>query len=365
MQIAILGFPRSGKTTVFNALTRGDAPTGEFVARGELNVGAATVPDSRVDRLAEMLSPRRPVHPDVTYVDLPGAPPGSPEDRIFSGEALTHIQQTDALLGVVRAFEDDSVPHPRGSLDWRRDVTDLGFETLFADIALIDRRIERIEAALRGLRAAEREARASEVEALRSVQSNLEGGTPLRGLELNETARRALQDTFLLSALPYMVALNIGEADLPRSADLQRELDGMTAGPGAGGRAVCAGLEMELAQMPPEDEKEFRESLGAGEPVAARMAGLSYEVLGLVSFLTIGDDEVRAWPVQAGTPAVRAAGKVHSDMERGFIRAEVVPYDELIAAGGMQEARKAGLVRSEGREYPMQDGDVVNFLFSV
>lgn len=365
MQIAIVGLPRSGKTTVFNALTRGHAPTGGFGGRSKVNVGVARVPDERIDTLAEIFEPRRPVYAEATCVDPPGPAPDAPAAEIFSGEALTLIQQADALLHVVRAFEDESVPHPGGSVDWRRDVRDVAFDLLFADIALIDRRIERINATTKGMRASERADRMKEIDTLKMIQSDLEDGTPLRAQELNDSAHRVVQDTFLVSALPYLLALNIAEADLGQSTELGGQLAELVTGPRTGCAAICGKLEMELAAMAAGEEAEFRASLGAGEPGLQKIAGIWYEVLDLISFLTIGNDEVRAWTIPNATPAVKAAGKVHSDIERGFIRAEVVRFEELVSAGGLQEARRAGVVRSEGRDYPIQDGDVVKFLFSV
>ncbi len=365
MQIAITGLPRSGKTTLFNALTGSSVAVGDYAGRTSPNIAVARVPDARLDRLAEMFEPRPPVYAEVTYVDLPGPAPGAPEESLFSGEALNLVQQADAVLHVVRAFDDDAVPHPKGGVDWRRDVRDVGFDLLFADIALIDRRIERVEAETKGLRASEREARVRDIEALKRVQQGLEAGKPLRDLSLNETDNRVLQDTFLVSALPYLVALNVAEADLAETGRMERELAEEVAGPRTGSAVICAGLEGELGQMEAGEEAEFRVSLGAGEPGRDRMIALSYRVLGLISFLTIGDREVRAWSVPEDTPAAQAAGTIHSDMERGFIRAEVIGFDDLVQAGGMQEARNSGLLRTEGRDYAVRDGDVVKILFSV
>lgn len=362
MRIGIIGLADSGKTTTFNALTRGSVPTGAGGSRGA-NVGVARVPDDRLAVLAEMHN-RSPLVPaEVTYVDLPEAADarGGP----FAGEALTHLQRVDALLVVVRAFDDPSVPHPKETVDYQRDITDIAFDVVFADIALLDRRIERITSDMKGARAAERTGMERDIEALKAIQADLEESVPLRGREMSEADRRALQNSFQLSALPFLVAVNIGEEDLGRAAEIEAEAAAQLTGPASGAVALCAQLESELVQMPPEEEAEFRGSLEAGESGLSRMIALSYRVTGLVSFLTIGNDEIRAWSVPAGTPAVTAAGQVHSDIQRGFIRAEVVAYDDLIACGSNAEARKQGMLRSEGREYIVQDGDVIDFLFSV
>ena len=365
MRIAIVGLPQSGKTTVFNALTRGGAPVGEYAARPETNIGVAHVPDSRVDRLTEIYEPKKTIFAEVTYVDLPGPPAGAQDNsEMFSGSALTDLQQADALLHVVRGFEDDSVIHTKGSIDWKRDASDVAFDILFADIALIDRRIERL-GETKGLKAADRDEQLRQIEDLKAVQATLEAGTPIREQTFNDAQVRSIQDIFLVSSLPYLVALNIGEGDVPNTEALEAELSTVVTGQGTGSAAIAGSLEMELAQMEPEEETEFRQSLDAGEPGLHKMLRLSYEALNLMSFLTVGEDEVRAWTIPNGTPAAKAAGAVHSDIERGFIRAEIVSYDDLVELGSTSEARKAAKLRSEGREYVMQNGDVVNFLFSV
>ena len=365
MQLVILGLPQSGKSTLFNALTRGNAPIGDFGAKAEVHRGVAHVPDKRLDKLTAMFKPRRTVCAEVAYVDLPPPPPGSTDSIPFGGDALQHLQKADGIVQVVRAFENDAVPHPKGSVDWERDLKDLMFDLLFADIALLDRRIERINVGMKSLRAADRDLEVKKVGALRVIQHDLEQGTPLRDRKLNDIEQRALQDTFLVSALPFLIALNIGEDDLNKADELERAAQAHLSGAKTGAAVICGSLEMDLMAMSNEEESDFRESLGAGESGLQKMIGLSYDVLGLCSFLTVGEDEVRAWTIEKGTPAAKAAGRVHSDIERGFIRAEVVGYEDLVAAGNLPSARKAGTLRSEGRDYVMRDGDVVNFLFSV
>ena len=365
MRIGIIGLPASGKTTLFNALTRGRAATGFAAGRGA-NIGVAHVPDERPNLLTALYKPQRTVPAEVTYMDLPGPTEyDGPKGGMFAGEALTQLQTVDAVLVVVRAFEDAAVPHVKGGTDWKRDVDDIGFDLLFADIALLDRRIERLTKDIKGASQADRARINSDVENLRGLQTKLEEGTPLRAKEFTDQERGAVRDTFLLSALPFLVAVNIGEDDIPDSDQITSAASEAVGGKSSGAIAVCASLEAELAGMDAEEEADFRESMEAGEAGLSRIINLSYDVLGLISFLTVGEDEVRAWTVERDTPAAVAAGRIHSDIERGFIRGEVVAYDDLLECGSQAEARTRGLLRSEGREYLMQDGDTVNFLFSV
>jgi GTP-binding protein YchF len=361
MKIGIIGLPSSGKTTIFNALTRGRADTGGFGASGSANVGVAHVPDERVDILTKMFSSKKTIFAEVVYVDLPGSTSGD----LFEGEAMGQLQQVDAILLVARAFEDGSVPHLEGTIDYKRDIEKVAFDILFADIALLERRIERINGTLKGLKSADRDDAIKNVETLKNLQSELEEGTAIRDKDLDAAETRAVSDTFTLSSLPLLVALNIGEDDIANTAALEQELAEMLSGKSSGGAAICGSLEEELVGMPPEEEAEMRSGLDAGEPGLSRMIKLSYNVLGLNSFLTVGEDETRAWTINIGALAPKAAGVIHSDIERGFIRAETVAYDDFIECGTMAEARNRGLFRQEGRDYVVQDGDIVNFLFSV
>lgn len=364
MRIGIIGLPGSGKTTVFNALTRGTAQSGSFGGNRSANIGVAHVPDERLDRLTEIFNPKRTVPAEVTYVDLPGARSADSAD-LFSGEALGHLQRVDALLHVVRAFDNPAVAHALGTVDHRRDIEKVNFDVLFADISLLERRIERVKESMKGMKAQERVQAEKNIVVLQALQAEMEDGTAARDRDFSEEEVAAISDTFLLSRLPLLVALNVGEGDLSRSDELDAELAGLLPGKKSGGAVLCGRLEEELAQMSPEEEAEMRSGLDAGESGLERMIRLSYGVLGLISFLTVGEDEVRAWTIEVDTPAPQAAGTVHSDIERGFIRAETVGYDDFIEAGSLAKARTNGALRQEGREYVVQDGDIVNFLFSV
>ncbi len=361
MKIGIIGLPASGKTTIFNSLTRGKADTGGFGSGRSANVGVAHVPDERVDILTKMFKSKKTIYAEVTYVDLPGSTSGD----LFEGEAMAHLQQVDAILHVARGFEDGSVPHLEGSVDYKRDIEKVSFDILFADIALLERRIERLEKGLPKLKVAERDEAAKNIETLKRLQGDLENGIPFRDRDLEPAETKAISDTFTLSSLPLLVALNIGEDDIANTAELEQQLAELLDGKSIGGAAICGSLEAELVGMEAEEEAEMRAGLDAGEPGLSRMIKLSYKVLGLNSFLTVGEDETRAWTVDIGALATKAAGVIHSDIERGFIRAETVAYQDFIDCGTMAEARNRGLFRQEGRDYVVQDGDILNFLFSV
>jgi GTP-binding protein YchF len=366
MQIAIVGLAGAGKTTVFNTLTRGHAETGGFGGL-TLNIGVVKVPDERLDRLAEIFRPKKVVHADVTYVDLP-APPASVDGRIgaeeLPAEHLARLRDADALLHVVRAFEDPSVPHPSGTVDPRRDVDQLDVEFALADLAMIERRLERLRTGGRHGTPAEREANEREAGILERLRAVLEAGGPIRDADLEADEEKAIRGFRFLTQKPVLVLVNIGEADIPAASE-------QVAGLGAGYAhratmidALSAKIEMELGQLEPDEARAFMDELGIVELGLDRVIRLSYRLLGLISFLTAGPDEVRAWPVPDGATAVDAAGVIHTDLARGFIRAETVAYEDLVTLGSLPEARRAGKLRSEGRTYRIRDGDVVEILFS-
>jgi GTP-binding protein YchF len=366
MQIAIVGLAGSGKTTVFNTLTRGHAQTGGYGGM-ELHVGVVKVPDERLGRLAEIFKPKKIVQADVTYFDL-GAPPASSEGRVGTEELpadqLARLRESDALLHVVRAFEDPAVPHPEGTVDARRDLERLDFEFLMSDLSLVEKRIERLKASGHHGTPAEREANDRELEILTRLQAALVDGRPLRGEKIEPEEEKVIRGFRFLTQKPVLVLLNVGEGDIAREA-------GLVAAVGAGYpqvqtmmSALSAKIEMELGELDPEEAGVFMEELGLKESSLARIIKLSYELLGLISFLTAGPDEVRAWPIPSGSSSVDAAGAIHTDLARGFIRAEVVPYEDLLALKSMAEARKNGKLRSEGKTYTVKDGDVIEILFS-
>jgi GTP-binding protein YchF len=366
VQIAIVGLAGSGKTTVFNTLTRGHAETGGYGAL-TLNVGVVKVPDLRLDRLAEIFKPKKIVHADVTYVDLP-APPPSTEGRVgteeLPAEHLARLRESDALLHVVRAFEDPSVPHPDGSVDPARDLERLDLEFILADLALVHRRLERLEASGRHGTPAEREANDRQGAVLTRLKTGLEAGTPIRDLGLTPDEAKDVRGFRFLTEKPVLVLLNIGEGDIAGAGERVATIEAAYRHEHALVAALSAKIEMELGELEPDEASVFMEELGIAESGLDRVIGLSYRLLGLISFLTAGPDEVRAWPVPDGSTAVDAAGTIHTDLAKGFIRAETVSYEDLLQLGSMAEARKAGRLRSEGKTYRVRDGDVLEVLFS-
>jgi len=366
MQIAIVGLAGSGKTTVFNTLTRGHAETGGY-GGVTMNVGVVKVPDPRLDRLAELFSPKRIVHADVTYVDLP-APPPSTEGHIgteeLPAEHLARLRDSDALLHVVRAFEDPAHPHPDGSVDPARDLERLDLEFLLADLAMAERRLERLRSSGRHGTPSEREAAEREEIVIARIHAGLEQGSPIRDLALEPDDEKAIRGFRFLTQKPVLVLLDIGEADLPRMEEVVSPIAAAYDHHQALVDALSARIEMELGELEPAEAAVFMDELGIAESGLDRVIGLSYRLLGLISFLTAGPDEVRAWPVPDGSTAVDAAAAIHTDLAKGFIRAETVAYEDLIALGSMAEARRHGRLRSEGRTYRVRDGDVIEILFS-
>jgi hypothetical protein len=359
MKVAIIGLPNSGKTTAFNALTRGTAETSAYASgRLEPNLATVKVPDLRLDVLARLYNPKKVTPTNVQYVDINGLGPGARANGGFPPALLNYISGADALLHVVRAFDDEAAPHPAGSVDIDRDVAALDLELIFSDLGIIERRLDRLNTEISKI-AKDRERRIAERDGLTRLRAALEAGSPIRDVELSDEEARRLRGYQFLTAKPTLLVINIGEnqiPDPPRYTYNHRQSDVV---------ALCGKIEAELAQMGDEDARAFMEDLRILTPARDCVIGASYELLGLISFLTVGPDEVRAWTTYRGTPAVAAGGVIHSDIGRGFIRAEVVAYDDLIKAGGMTEAKKAGAVRMEGKQYVVQDGDVCNFLFNV
>jgi hypothetical protein len=360
MKIAIIGLANSGKTTVFNALTGGSAETAAF-SSGQLEPNLATVkvPDMRLDVLTEMFKPRKTTPADVQYVDVAGITSSKRQGEGLSPALLNYISTADALLHVVRAFADETVPHPEGNVDVARDVEALDLELVFADLAIIERRLNRLQAEIGKMAGRDREARQTEQNLLTRLREALENDTLIRDVEMSDEEERLIRGYQFLTAKPTLVVLNIGEEQLTNPPTLDYPHRHSDVVP------LCGKIEAELAQLDSDDASAFMEDLGISEAARERVIRLSYDLLGLMSFLTAGPDEVRAWPIRHHTPAVEAAGTIHSDIQRGFIRAEIVAYDDLVAAGSMNEAKKAGTVRMEGKQYVVQDGDVCHFLFNI
>ncbi len=366
MRIAIVGLAGAGKTTVFNTLAGGHAETGGYGGL-TLHVGVVKVPDERLDRLAEIFHPRKIVHADVTYVDLP-APPRSTDGHVGTDELppehLARLRESDALVHVVRAWDDPAHPHPEGSINAERDVANLDLEFVLSDLALVERRLERLGASGRHGTQAEREANEREAIVLERLAIALRAGRPIRDEELTEDEERAIRGFRFLTQKPMLVLANIGEEDLGRLDEVTTKLAAAYLHRHTLVDGLSARIEMELGELAESEAAEMMAAYGLIESSLARVINLSYRLLGLISFLTAGPDEVRAWPIREGATAVDAAEAIHTDLAHGFIRAEVVAYDDMIALGSTAEARKVGKLRSEGRTYAVRDGDVVEILFS-
>ena len=366
VDIGIIGLARSGRTTIFNVLTRGEADTGRYTQEGSApHIGIANVPESRLEALADMLHPKKIVPASATYIDVGASVKGLVKDKGLGGELLARFSNVDALINVVRAFRDESIPHVEGSLDIERDIANIDLELAFSDLALLERRLERIEVSLKGAKQPERQGLLREQELLIKTKADLEKDVPIRELALTTEEARAMANYQFLTAKPLLVVANIGEDQLPEAESLEAELSSRYSRPKCRLITVCGKLEMELAQLDDSAAEELRAEFGITESGVDRIIKLSYELLGLISFFTVVSAEVKVWSIQSGTEAVKAAGKIHSDMERGFIRAEVISYDDLVKCGSLSEARKRGLLHLEGKNYLVQDGDVITFLFNV
>lgn len=366
MELGIIGLPKSGKTTVFNALTRGRTETSHSGGQSsKLTIGVDKVADRRVDALVAMFHPKHVAQAEVRYVDIPWAPDSTGKSQGIGGEYLNVLQRTDALLHVVRAFDEPSVPHIQGSVDPYRDADTINLELAFSDLAIIERRFQRLETEFKSSKAQEREAGRREAALLTRLKDGIEKDVAIREQELTAEEVKLISAYQFLTAKPMLVLFNIGEAQLPQAGKIEEEARGRLGSSRVLVATMCAKLEADLAQLPSAEEEEFRRSLEAGEPGTAKVTRLSYQLLGLISFFTTGPDEVKAWTIREGTPAVKAAGQIHSDIERGYIRAEVVSFDDLARCGGFAEVRRQGKLRLEGKTYTVKDGDVIEFLFNV
>ena len=370
LNLGVIGLPKSGKTTLFNAITGSQASMSAYASGEQPNVAVVKVPDPRLGVLTEMFHPRKTTLADVQFTDVPGVSPSQKErdaKEPISRQTLGFISTVDALVLVARAFESAAVPLPEGTegVDPMRDVESLMLEMTFSDLGIIERRMERLKGEIAKLKGPERELREREQELLSRISPALEEGTPIRDLSLSEDDEKTIRNYGFLTAKPVLIVANLGENNLDRASEIEASMREKWSSHTTGVIAIPAQLEMEMGQLGPEDAAEFRESMGLGPSRLGDVVEQAYYLLGLISFLTAGEDEVRAWTIRKGTVAQRAAGAIHSDLERGFIRAEVVHYNDLIAAGNMVEAKKRGTVRMEGKTYVVKDGDIINVLFNV
>ena len=365
MKLGIVGLPNVGKSTLFNSMTMGKAEAANYpFCTIDPNIGIVAVPDERLTKLTEMYHSEKTTPAVIEFVDIAGLVKGASKGEGLGNKFLSHIREVDAIVHVVRCFDSDTVVHVEGSVDPLRDMETINLELILADLETVEKRWEKASRlVLKGDKAS-----APEAALLGELKKLLEEGQPARAYDFSDDERELLRDINLLTLKPVLYAANMDEAafaDYETANPYFQQLAEAAAREGAAVLPICAELEQEIVELPPDEQEIFLAEIGLTESGLSRLIKVSYELLGLISFLTTGPDETRAWTIKRGTKAPQAAGKIHSDFERGFIRAETVAYDDLMACGSMVKARESGLIRSEGKEYVVQDGDIILFRFNV
>ena len=364
MKLGIVGLPNVGKSTLFNALTNAGAQSANYpFCTIEPNVGVVAVPDSRLDELAKMYNPELYTPAVIEFVDIAGLVKGASKGEGLGNKFLSHIREVDAIIHVVRCFENSDIIHVEGNINPARDLETINLELIFSDMEILERKIDNVKKAMKGDKTL-----ASKLELYERLMAALEDGKTARSLDYTDEEREFLSEVALLTIKPVIYAANISEDDIASDINdnpFYQAVCEIAKAERSEVIPVCAGIEAEIAELEPEEKEMFLSDLGITESGLDRLIKASYSLLGLISYLTAGPKEVRAWTITKGTKAPQAAGKIHSDFEKGFIRAEIVSFDDLMACGSMNAAKEKGLVRSEGKEYVIADGDIVLFRFNV
>ena len=362
MKLGVVGLPNVGKSTLFNAITEAGAECANYpFCTIEPNVGVVAVPDERLDVLGKMYNTKKITPAVLEFVDIAGLVKGAAAGEGLGNKFLSHIREVDAIVHVVRCFEDADIIHVEGSIDPIRDIETINLELVLSDMEVVKKRLDKAE---KYVKTGEK-SYIEEAEILRKLYAHLEQGKCIRTMTLSDDEKTAVEGFFLLTSKPVIYCCNISENDIGSENEYTRKVEEYAAAEGATAIEICAKVEAEIAQLPKEERPMFLEDMGLGESGLDRIIKAGYSLLGLISYLTAGEKEVRAWTIENGTKAPKAAGKIHSDFEKGFIRAEIVSYEDLVALGSMTAAKEHGKVRSEGKDYVIKDGDVVLFRFNV